>query len=328
MEIRKFSKETDSFQTLSDLYILGLGDSEPDYWKWKYDDKNGFDSQEMFVITEDEKIIAMMGYLPMHYLDGDGEVHKFAHLCDLVVHPDFRGGGKFYQITEAMKEDATNKGYDGFYTFPNVNSTHGFEKMGYTLIDLNAYYLKKNYGKILLHKIGIKDKLKNTNYRVEILSENIGAFADKIDKSESWLSGNSVRLDVNKDFIKWRCDDYKYGEYKSIALYDGEKLVAYFVVLVTRGRLVTAIKAVNFDILEGYMDNADKIAEDFKKAAYSIGDTIDFYGVWNREIEERIMKIFSVENKETVSSKYVIKFFEGKEDLSEKLFINHIDSDL
>lgn len=329
MEIRKFNKETDSFEELSDLYRLGLGDSPSSYWKWKYGDKTGFGSQEMFVITEDEKIIAMMGYIPMNYRDKDGKIHVFAQLCDLVVHPDHRGGGKFYAITKEMKEDAIKKGYEGFYIFPNKNSAHGFAKMGFVISDIYGYDMKKNPGRIIAHKLGLGRKLKKTNYRVEIHNENIGSFADKIDKNEKWLTSDSVCLDVNKDFIKWRCDDYIYGNYKSICLYDEKKLVAYFVVLVTEGRLKTAVKVVNFDIQYEYMTEIETIAEDFRKAAYTIGDTIDFYGVWGKELRDIMIKGFSLQGpKELEGSDYGLLLFEGIEKPEGDLFIGHIDTDL
>ena len=328
MEIRKFSKETDSFQELSELSKMGLGGNEPEYWEWKYEEENGFDKKQMFVMTDGDKKIAMMGYLPMHYIDGKGEIHKLAQLCDLVVHPDYRGGGKFYQMTEAMKKEAELKGYEGFCGFPNANSTHGFDRLGYTLMPLNSYPLKGNKFRILLHKLGLGRKIGKTNFRVEILSENIGEFAHKLSEKGRWISTNSTHLHINKEFIKWRCDDYKGVDYRSITLYDGEKLVAFFIILVTKGRVKTAVKVVSFDILESYMENADKIAEDFKKSAYTIGDLIDFYGVWNKEIEEKAVKIFGIEDKIESNYKFILKQFGDEKIDVDTLFVNHIDSEL
>ncbi|MBO5505505.1 MAG: hypothetical protein J5984_03395 [Clostridia bacterium] len=250
-------------------------------------------------------------------------------LCDLVVHPDYRGGGKFYQLTEAIKAEAINRGYEGFCGFPNKNSTHGFDKLGYILMDLKSYCLKNSYLRVFAHKLGMGRKLKNTKYKAEILSENIGKFADKIEEKEKWLSSKSTRLDINKEFVGWRCDRYKGVEYKSISLYDGEKLIAYFIILVTRGRLKTALKVVNFDILEEYMGDIDKIAKDFKKCAYTIGDAIDFYGVWGKELRDIMIKGFSLQGpKELEGSDYGLLLFEGIEKPEGDLFIGHIDTDL
>ena len=194
-------------------------------------------------------------------------------------------------------------------------------------MDLKSYRLKNSYIRVFAHKLGLGKKLKSTKYRAEVLSENIGKFAEEIDEDEKWLSSNSTRLDINKEFVGWRCERYEGVGYKSISLYDGEKLIAYFIVLVTKGRIKTAVKVVSFDILEEYIKDSN-VSADFKKAAYTIGDLIDFYGMWNEEIEEKVVKIFEIEEKLESNYKFILKRFDEKGTEDYKLFVNHIDSEL
>lgn len=330
MDIRRFIAGQDSFDELIELFRTGLGDTDRRFWEWKYFANSGFDKQIIYIVADNNKMIAMMGFIPLEYICADGTIHRFVQMCDLVVHPDCRGQGLFYKIYHYAEDNLTAEGYEAFVSFPNHNSLHGFKKMNYTVINMKSYSLGINLKQMLLHKIGLGKKFKNeSRYDVEILSENIGKTADEYDKNTAWLTDGSLRLNVNNHYLSWRCEQYNAGKYKCITIKDNGTLAAYFVVLVTKGRRATAGKIVSFDIGDEYIKDIKSIAGSVKQAVYSFVDMIDFYGMWNTHIESVITEAFGISlDKRKNGGEFIIKMLGSRSMIKDDLFINHIDTDL
>lgn len=327
MEIRRFNEDKDSFEELIKLFKTGLGETDIDFWNWKYLQNTGFDKQIMYVILDGEKYIAMMGFVPFEYVSPDGKVLKYAQTCDLVVLPEYRGQGLFYKIHEYAENDLTNNGYLALFGFPNDNSLHGFLKMGYKPNDIyickpksNLFYMIKN--KLRLPTIDTKSKFDcyvEPNY-----CSNISQFIFNTD----WLLNKYVRLNLNKDFLNWRCESYNKGKYKCIFVKQNNDVIAYFIVLVTKGSHFTASKVVCFDINKKYISDIKNIVKCVKKKIYSFSDMIDFYGIWSDEVKDIICK-FGVKSRDIICAKtYTIKYLNNHNEDNLERFINHVDTDL
>lgn len=330
MEVRRFDKKKDSFLTLIELFKTGLGETNRHFWEWKYLYDSGFDKQVMYVIEDNSEIVAMMGFVPQDYVDKNGKIHKFVQTCDLVVRPDYRGRGLFYKICNYAHEDLNNCGYEAFIGFPNYNSLHGFGKMGYKQIDIMGYTVPMNYTRLILHKTGIESKYVNkSNYDVSILSSDFGDVICELKDGRNTINDGCIRLDINPQYIKWRCDEYEGGDYKAITVRENGKLIAYFIILVTKGRIFTAGKIVNFDIDKDYLGKIKCIAKEVKRATHSFADIIDFYAVWSDDIQKFIVEAFEIKkNNIKKAGIFVMKILGDRDMITDKLFINHLDTDL
>ncbi len=327
MEIRRFDENKDSFEELIKLFKTGLGETDIDFWNWKYLQNTGFDKQIMYVILDGEKYVAMMGFVPFEYLSPDGKVLKYVQTCDLVVLPEYRGQGLFYKIHNYAEDDLANNGYLALFGFPNDNSLHGFLKMNYHSNEIyvckpksNLFYMIKN--KLKLPTFNAKSKFDcyvEQDYCTKISQLNFGS---------NWLLNKYIRLNINKDFLIWRCESYNKGKYKCIFVKENEKLIAYFIVLVTKGSHFTASKIVFFNVNNNYMSQIDSIIKNVKKVIYSFSDMIDFYGIWSDEVKDIICK-FGVRAKNIINAKtYTIKYLNNYNEDNLERFVNHIDTDL
>lgn len=322
MTIRRFDKTRDSLEKLAQLFQSGLGETEIEFWRWKYFRLNGFDHQRMYIIEEKDQIVAMMGFIPVEYTYQDKR-YKAAQMCDLVVHPDFRGRGYFYTICDYAYKEFKQDGYDVFIGFPNENSRHGLEKMNYNFTRLKTYDSMFNFLHIIMKMLKIKHRYYlNTKFTSRV-SEG---FCDFYFNEKQTMTSDCVRLDINKKYLCWKCGDYMDGKYIHIDVFDGEIIVAYFIVRITKGRRITAAKVVNFDISQRYIGEIFEIAKAVKNEIYSVADIFEFCGIWSKTVNDLMRKAFSL-NKGKAATIVAYKMLSNKE-LTDNVFINHLDTDL
>jgi len=327
MEIKKFSFENNSFDEIIKLFSMGLGDTNEELWRWKYATDNGFGSSVMYVITEQEQIVAMMGFLPMQYTDQYGNMIKTIQSCDLVVKPEYRGQGFFYKIYTYAEEELKKDGFSFYIAFPNENSLHGFSKMNYKAMKMKSYLPASNLLHMLMKKIGVNAREKNSlKYSIH-LNDHIETLADVIsgDKGQ-WLTDHYITIDLNKEFLKWKSSGPNLSRYKYISVYKDEKLVAYFIIMITRGNHFAASKIVNFNILNEYIFDVKTIGKLVKAKIYSFCDLIDFYGLWGIEIQKLIVKAFGAGKMKSNAGNFIYKSFDHFNE--NDILINHFDSDL
>lgn len=330
MEIQKFNPEIHSFEELIELFAVGLGDTDRSFWKWKYLTSNGFNKQIMYVIIDKGEIVAMMGFIPINYLDSDNKAHTFVQMCDLVVRPDYRGRGFYYKLYDNAVNELTALGCDAFMGPPNPKSLHVLEKKDYMITHMRNYSLGLSLKAIFLHKIGLGKNYKSKGkYSIEVVSKGLDAVCGILSGNRKLITQESIYVDINPEYITWKCEDYYKNKYKAVVVKDKEKVIAYFILLVTEGRRVTAAKVANFNIDKEYIEEFKPIANLVKKAFYSFADLVEFNGIWNTEIEQFIIQAFDIKEKNiSQAGKFGIKMIENNELSRNDLFINHIDLDL
>lgn len=327
MEIRRFDENKDSFEELIKLFKTGLGETDIDFWNWKYLQNTGFDKQIMYVILDGEKHIAMMGFIPFEYISPEGKVLKYVQPCDLVILPEYRGQGLFYKIYEYAEKDLSNCGYVALFGFPNENSLHGLLKVGYKPIKFSSCKPKSNLFYMIKNKLKLPDVNTKSKFNCYIEPD----YCLKISQfnfDSNWLLNKYLRLNINEDFLIWRCESYNKGKYKCIFVKENDKLIAYFIVLVTKGSHFTASKIVFFNVNNNYMSQISSIIKNVKKVIYSFSDMIDFCGIWSNEIKKIICKFGVNSKKFSQSNTYILKYINNDCDIENDRFINHIDTDL
>jgi len=130
--------------------------------RWTWENKNNPYSTTYFNLAiNNQKIIGQSGAIPLLF-NYKGETIKTTRVQNVMVHPDFRKRGIFFQTLKNLTEYLKSKGEDFIITFPNDNSFPAFMKLDYHHLfemftyNLSVDSLEKNIDKELRFDINEK----------------------------------------------------------------------------------------------------------------------------------------------------------------------------
>ena len=256
-------KEIERIPELTALFKTGLGDTSVDHWKWRLFTPNGCEDVPFAVVAEDENgcLAGVSTAIPVYY---GPEQKKCILFGDWVVHPQHRGQGLIRKIFGKICAYADDNGYEFMITFPNQNSYPILKKYGF--IDLNGLSCWNTRNKLFFQKNrkASEHRFKDVVYRYSNRCPDIDIFV-----------GNEGRIYKNKKFLEWKYDLNPDEKYTWLSLWKDGSCIGYFVYLLTKGRLRTAVNVYDWEF---FGDNV----EYFNRAVKMLQKEGNFVSFWGR----------------------------------------------
>ena len=263
-------KDENRLPELIALFQTGLGETTAAHWKWRLFTENGQEDQPFAVIIEDKNsIVGVLSILPALYWDGTKHL-KYAQLGDWVIDRACRGKGCAKLMYKYVEQFFMTNLFDCFIGFPNQNSYPILKKYGFQDVPGVTCWNTKN--RIIYRNIpvGTERKYKDIIYRFENICPEIQTFP----KSKG-------RIYKNHSFMKWKYDLNPDETYKWLSLWQDETCIGYFVYLLTKGRLRTAVNIYDWEYFgtdPGY----------FRYAVKLLQQEGNFVSFWGRYPDEKI----------------------------------------
>lgn len=126
--------EPEDREDFLDLYDLVLGDSDGEWFRWKYEENPYTDHVPISVATHDGDIVGTKPCFALDLRAGSRTVLAFQP-ADVMVHPDHRRRGLYSRTTEHMKERYRNGAPSLFFNFPNSATLSGSLKHGWQIVE-------------------------------------------------------------------------------------------------------------------------------------------------------------------------------------------------
>jgi glycosyltransferase involved in cell wall biosynthesis len=104
------------------------------HWRWKYQGQGNPRTYAAVAVDDREEIVAHYGGVPLHMVH-QGRPIKGLAICDIMVHPQFRGiflkEGLFQRVAEAIPSAAVQEGFVVGYGFPQIRAVKIGEAQGF-----------------------------------------------------------------------------------------------------------------------------------------------------------------------------------------------------
>ena len=294
---------------LIELFRTGLGETTQAYWKWRLFTDNGQPDRPIAIVAEtgENSIVGMMCILPVLYRTQNGYI-KCAQIGDWVIHPNHRGCGIAKKIYSYVAAYLSSQKYDFILGFPNGNSYPILKKYGFD--DLTGVTCWNTADRVFLSA----SKKKN-NFEYEGM---IYRFSEQFPEVDMYAPGEGCML-KNASFLKWKYDWNPNGKYTWLTLWQEGRCIGYFVYLMTRGRLRTAVNVYDWAYV-GAESKYFKYAVDLLRAK---GNFVSFWGRYPSE-ENRLLGNANLHNR-SKSTVCIVKAIGGSK--VPDLRLTRIDTD-
>jgi hypothetical protein len=104
------------------------------HWRWKYQGQGNPRTYAAVAVDDREGIVAHYGGVPLRMIRRGRPIKGLA-ICDIMVHPRFRGiflkGGLFQRVAEAIPSAAVQEGFVMGYGFPQIRAVKIGEAQGF-----------------------------------------------------------------------------------------------------------------------------------------------------------------------------------------------------
>jgi hypothetical protein len=213
-----------------------------DYWRWKYNE-NPFWTKGMVVEKIDGTLLAFCGFWGRPATIGD-KIFPSIALCDVMAHPEYRGGAAFRIILRRIAKEILPKQL--FFGFTNPISHNIFVKyfrkidpLTGTIPVLSAVLSAEKFFNLprpfkaaarkflsLVHKFHSgfhNDKEGVFVKRVEIIDNNFDRLWEDVSSDYYFI------LNRGKEYLKWRYTAEPGKEYQIWIATDQNKLIGYMV---------------------------------------------------------------------------------------------------
>lgn len=240
-----------------------------DNWYWKYTDKNPSGRSFVWLMEEDDKIIAHFAAVPYRLKVCDTEIIA-SHSIGALVEEKYQNRGLLKFVSDKMFEELKENNIPFTYGFPNdrsyvLHKTH----MGYAdLIKFDTWKIEKD---------GI-DKIRNKNGGGSSFKD-IKEFDCKFDELWKECSGEyEIAVVRNKEYLNWRHLGRPDSKYYPFGIYAGNILKGYVVL-----KLYKDDKTLRCNILDIFGHRDDK--ETLRKALdiafdFFYGNNVDEVTCW------------------------------------------------
>ena len=236
--------------------------------RWTWENKNNPYSTTYFNLAiNNQKIIGQSGAIPLLF-NHDGETIKTTRVQNVMVHPDFRKRGIFFQTLKNLTEYLKSKGEDFIITFPNDNSFPAFMKLDYHHLfemftyNLSVDSLEKNIDKELRFDINEKPEF-NQEDRDFMLSQ---------------LKQFKIFNNRGLDYLNWRYNKDSTKTYSLTRVFRGEKQVGLVV-------STPYFKNKDVDLAEFLVENNKNTIESTLNSISKIyqEDNLKSFKIWSEE---------------------------------------------
>lgn len=116
-----------------------------EFWRWKHCENPFGRSYGIYATDEPagaERAAAMRVLLRWQFAAPNGAHLHAVRAVDTATHPDYQRRGLFTQLTQRAIADLRGEGADLIFNTPNEKSLPGYLKMGWTLVDRRAIYVR------------------------------------------------------------------------------------------------------------------------------------------------------------------------------------------
>lgn len=262
-------KDKNRIPEIIDLFATGLGKTTEEYWKWRIFTPNGQEQPEAIVVEDESgRLVGVSSVLPEIY--GDKE-RKCAQLCDWVIYPDYRGQGLVGKLYRYAYERYIGFGYDFMIEYPNDNSYPIFQKYGFTE--------KENVGSWNTSK-----RLLAVNRPVESQTRNGVEYRFTDTCPVIQFRQRADRMYRIPEFMSWKYDQNPTLRFRWLSVWEGMRLIGYFVYTCTKGRLRTAVNIYDWEF-EG------SATDEFRVAIGLLNRQGNYVSIWGRygEVEQKLL---------------------------------------
>ncbi|MFH0861119.1 MAG: GNAT family N-acetyltransferase [Candidatus Altiarchaeota archaeon] len=217
-------------------------------WYWKYADANPSGKSFIWVMTEDEKIIAHFAAVPFRLKVFDEEIIA-SHTIAALVESKYQNRGLLKFISDKLFEDLKENNIPVTYGFPNKRSYtlhKGF--MGYSdLIFFDALKITKP------NLVG-KQELPGFH--------KIDKFGDDFDNLwDSCRKDYKIAVVRNKNYLNWRYIQRPDWKYFPFGVYKGKTLGGYTVLKLYREDKILRGHILDVFTCSGDKDTLDKLVD-------------------------------------------------------------------
>lgn len=225
---------------LIELFSTGLGETTVEHWRWRLFTENGQPDRPLSIIVEDDqrKIVGMICTLPVLYKCRDRN-YRAVQIGDWVIAPQYRGQGIARSMFDFLSEYLCIQGYDFIIGFPNQFSYPVLKKYGFHDIFGVACWNSVSKLLVLPNNTASQHTIDGITYRRSAGLPNISLYNNR-----------DGRLIKNATFVEWKYDLNPGEQYSWLSLWRGETCIGYFVYLLTKGRLRTAVNIYDWEYSE------------------------------------------------------------------------------
>lgn len=248
------------------LFAKGLGETTPEYWKWKHFSENGQPKGMIFVAeAEDGSLAGMFALQPEHYARNCDKITVIQNE-DLVIDPAHRGTGLMKRLYNYALEYYKQQGVVGSISFCNPVSYPIFLKYGaQDRGDIYAYNTAKRLLPVYLNR----RCWKKGEWEIQIEDQMPDDLFYPINEE-------AYQLQKNDEFMKWKFADNPDGPFQWLTIRENGKLMGYMVVKTTQGKFRRAVNIYDWAL-------QDELTDELLRAAVKLLHTrANWVSLWGR----------------------------------------------
>ncbi len=117
-----------------ELYDTVLGEADPAWFRWKYEDNPYTDHVPMIVAVTDGQLVGTKPCFALELRAGNRRLTAYQP-ADVMVHPDHRRQGLYSRTTERLKTHYADREPALFFNFPNEATLSGSLKHGWEVVE-------------------------------------------------------------------------------------------------------------------------------------------------------------------------------------------------
>lgn len=300
MEYRIYPLEDQSrLPELCALFAKGLGETTPEFWKWKHYTENGQPEGLLLVAeAEDGTFAGMYAFQPLVYACGE-EKMGIVQSMDLVTDPAHRGAGLVKRLYFGALEEYARRGGLAYMSFSNEASYPIFMKYG--SVDMGDIYAR-NTAKSLLPLYAEKKAASWDGWRL--------ALSDEMPEDLFYLRRtDGFAMEKNDAFMRWKFMENPDGPFRWLTIRREEELLGWLVVQLTQGRLRRAVNIYDWVLRDEVSDDVLHRAVDLLRTH---GNWVSLWGRYSDAVWQRWGRAGLTEQNEK-GTHFLLQAFNGQE---------------
>jgi len=212
-----------SYQKGDEFQILNLFEKvfsrkiSIDFWKWRFIE-NPFGEGIIKLLFDRDLLVGHYVVIPM-VMKIKNNLHRAVFAMTVMTHPDYRGQGIFTHLAKETYKEASKKGFDLVYGFPNKNVYQGYigrlEWMIFGKMTMLYNKLRKDYSDCFFKNNDIQ--------KVKIFDDSVDLLWNKIKENYQ------VIIPRTKTFLNWRFIKNPDVNYEIYSVKDGKEMLGYVV---------------------------------------------------------------------------------------------------
>lgn len=227
-------------------------------------------SQPIRNIIFNGRIVGISAFDQVEFIYKD-KVVKAVQVGDVAVMPEYRGNGFFTKLQLDSEEHLKSQGVEVGFGFPNINSLHGFCKLGWN--SLGNFY---NYYKVVSCKRSFSE-VKEEVLRIETISINSrNHYCISNELLDEMNHSMTIGVKKSREYYEWRIDQNSSTDFYYLIMENDGKEKAVFIYMLQEKRGFIICRVVDWFISGQSMKDKNRYIKKFEHVVKKYCNIINF----------------------------------------------------